>query len=294
MDVATYLSVIALAIILLSIYLIRKKNLNRRQNETQANKVAQDVQRKYEATHQTSPRSTLKKESPAPERKSKRSSRTAEPASTLRANQTDNNSLTINGTGYGVGTATSPSPSLSSFSTSSAPANSEVLLLLPTEADNSLNTRNAFKSPPGNLKIFSLYSDFVNEVSDDVQNVTDSFLNGINTLIDSDYHLVHDDEWRRVMEQNARLAQMTSRYVKRYRYPHYAGHIHQMLVTCLTTVTHATDLIDESFANAIEGETDQAKSKLKNSQVLLNKSPKYLEYCNSAMGACYLELSRHI
>lgn len=284
MDVVTYGSMIALAVILLTIYLVFKRNSSRHDNGAKNDKASLDTQSNTASTQ--SQRSTLKKERQSSKDITQPHSRVIEPASTLTTNQADKNSWTINGTANTFAAGNSPS--------APSTTNTEVLLLLPTEADNSLNTKNAFKSPPGNLKIFSLYSDFVNEVSDDVQNVTDSFLHGINSLIDSDYHLVHDDEWRHVMEQNARLAQMTSRYVKRYRYPHYAGHIHQMLVTCLTTVTHATELIDESFTNALNGETDQAKSKLKNSQVLLNKSPKYLEYCNSAMGACYVELSRYV
>jgi len=288
MDAVTYGSMIALAVILLTIYFVFKRNSSRHDNGALNDKANRDTQSNTAST--ISQRSTLKKESQSPKSKSQRHS-SVEPASTLRTNQADKNSWSINGAANTFGAATPPSPFSSS---SSSTTDSDLLFLLPTEADNSLNTRNAFKSPPGNLKIFSLYSDFVNEVSEDVQNVTKTSLNNINSLIDSDYHLIHDDEWRCVMEQNARLAQMTSRYVKKYRYPHYAGHIHQMLVTCLTTVTLATDLIDESFTNALNGETDQAKSKLKNSQVLLNKSPKYLEHCNSAMGACYVELSRYI
>lgn len=291
MDAVIYGSIIALAIVLLTIYLVMKKRSNQEISLGENEPINQDKQSTI--ANAESQRSISKKNSRPSEPKPETQNQTqphlsvAEPATTLRVDQIDNNFLTVNGMANGSQNVTTPP-------TSSSTANTDVLLLLPTEADNSLNTKNAFKPPPGNLRIFSLYSDFVNEVSDDVQNITDSFLHGINNLIASDYHLLEDDEWRSKMEQNGRLAHMTSRYVKRYRYPHYAGHIHQMLVTCLNLVTSATDLIDESFANAVNGETDQAKSKLRNCQVLLNKSPKYLEYCNSAMGACYLELSRHI
>lgn len=285
MDAVYYGSIIALAIILLTIYLVVKKRSDRDHNRTQNDQI--NLDKPSPIVKSVSQRSTSEKKSSAHHKTDQPTLNALEPATTTpRVNQTDNNFLTVNGRANAF-ESTKP-PALSST------ADTDVLLLLPTEADNSLNTKNAFKPPPGNLKIFSLYSDFVNEVSDDVQNVTESFLHGINNLVDSDYRLIHDDEWRRTMEQNGRLAHMTSRYVKRYRYPHYAGHIHQMLVTCLNLVTRATDLIDESFTSAVNGETDQVKLKLKSCQVLLNKSPKYLEYCNSAMGACYLELSRHI
>ena len=292
MDFVTYGSIIAIVIIaLMIIFIVRKKSgqpakavQNRHSGSTKKSTdspIASLYPLEDNLTKGGQERKPFTANTESSASRSKGRSSTVPLASTLSTSHPASCSFTVNGGSKMLETGKQQS---------SAPIDSGVLLLLPTEGDNYLNTSNAFKSPPGNLKTFSLYSDFVNEVSDDVLHVTDSFLHGINSLIDSDYHLVYDDQWRRVMEENGRLAHMTSSYVRRYRYPHYAGHIHQMLVTSLTTLTGATELINESFVNAINGETDQAQSKLKKSERLFQKLPKDIEYCNSAMATCFVEL----
>ena len=145
MDVVTYGSMIALAVILLTIYLVFKRNSSRHHNGAKNDKASLDTQSNTAKTQ--SQRSTLKKESQSSEDITLPHSWSTEETNTLHSNQADKNSWTVNGTANRFGAANPPSPSPSPFSSSSTTTttNTEVLLLLPTEADNSLDTKNAFK-----------------------------------------------------------------------------------------------------------------------------------------------------